>query len=174
MGAFDLVRISPDSAEAFRRVRLEALKTDPLAFGSTYEQELKLTSADWLKRAASLDGIHRVGFFIMRNGEPCGLVGCFRDDQDAARGQIISMWVAPLFRRAGLGMMLLEAIRSWAESQGITKLYLMVTRSNVGAIGLYRRAGFKDSGRTEPYPNDATLIKIEMMRSTEQKIYAGS
>lgn len=169
---FDIVRIAPESAEQFRRVRLEALKTDPLAFGSTYERELRLTPEEWLQRAESLDGIQRIGFFVIRDKEPCGLGACFRNDGDASVGQVISIWVAPSSRRSGLGMMLLEAIRAWAESQGITKLLLMVASGNSGAIKLYRHAGFTETGRTQPYPNDPTLMEIEMSRSTEQKMPA--
>lgn len=169
---FDIVRIAPEFAEVFRRVRLEALRTDPLAFGSTYEKEVQLSPEDWLKRAESLDGIQRIGFFLMRDREVCGLGACFRDDQNPTIGQVISIWVSPSSRRAGLGIMLLEAIRSWAESQGITKLLLMVASGNSGAIELYRRAGFSETGLTKPYPNDPTLMEIEMSRSTAQEISA--
>jgi ribosomal protein S18 acetylase RimI-like enzyme len=39
----------------------------------------------------------------------------------------------------------------------------MVTCNNDGAIGFYERLGFKKTGRTEPYPNDDTLMEFEMM-----------
>ena len=167
---FELVRIDGNSAGLFRRIRLEALKTDPAAFSSTYEREAQFGDEEWRKRAASLDGHDKVGFFATRAGEPCGLVACFRSDADRSRASIISMWVAPEARRCGLASMLLEAARAWAESRGIATLFLFVTERNQAAIALYRRAGFKETGRSEPYPNDATMVEIEMERSTKGEI----
>jgi ribosomal protein S18 acetylase RimI-like enzyme len=43
-------------------------------------------------------------------------------------------------------------------------LQLMVTSINEPAIGFYERLGFTRTGRTEPYPNDPTVIEYEMSR----------
>jgi ribosomal protein S18 acetylase RimI-like enzyme len=162
---FELVRINGDSAESFRKIRLEALKTDPKAFSSTHEREAQFTDEEWRQRA-SLNGSDRVGYFVIKAGEPCALVACLRDDGEPSRARVVSMWVAPGVRRCGLASMLLEAVRAWAESQGIATLRLFVTSENLGAIALYRRSGFVETGKCEPYPNDARMIEIEMERST--------
>lgn len=167
---FEVVRIDGDSAELFRKIRLDALQADPAAFSSTYEREAQFGDEEWRKRAASLDGRDKVGFFVTKAGEPCGLVACFRSDVDRSRASIISMWVAREARRCGLASMLLEAARAWAESRGIATLCLFVTERNHAAIALYRRVGFKETGRSEPYPNDATMVEIEMERSTKGAI----
>ena len=161
----ELVRIDRNSVELFRKIRLAALKTDPGAFSSTYEREAQFTDEEWQQRA-SLDGRDKVGFFVTKAGEPCGLVACFRSEVDRLRASVISMWVAPEARRCGVASMLLEAARAWAESRGIATLCLFVTERNHAAIALYRRVVFKETGRSEPYPNDATMVEIEMERST--------
>jgi ribosomal protein S18 acetylase RimI-like enzyme len=166
---FELVRIDGHSVELFRKIRLEALKTDPLAFGSTYEREAQFSGEEW-RRRASLEGRDRVGYFVMKNGEPCALVACLREDGDASRARVVSMWVAPAERRRGLASKLLEAVRTWAESQGFATLRLFVTSENHGAIALYRRVGFLETGKCEPYPNNANIVEIEMERPTSGAI----
>lgn len=165
----EIIRITPHLAGLYRDLRLTALKTDPLSFGSTYEGELMLTYADWERRAAALDGHNRVGFFAIADGAPGGLIACFRDPDDGCVGQVISMWVAPAVRRRGVGRQLLHAVRDWAASHDMARLQLLVTSSNAGAILLYRQAGYRETGRTESYPNDPQLVEIEMPRAVKDE-----
>lgn len=39
--------LSSEDWEKFRDIRLEALQTDPLAFGSSYAEEKILTQSEW-------------------------------------------------------------------------------------------------------------------------------
>lgn len=167
---FELVRIDGEGVEMFRKIRLTALKADPPAFSSTYEREAQLSAEEWRRRAEWLNGRERVGYFVTRAGEPCGLVACFRDEADGSRARVISMWVAPEVRRCGLASRLLETVRAWAQSQGMSKLCLFVTCNNDAAIALYRRVGFTETGKTEPYPNDVRMLEMEMERSTSGAI----
>jgi len=41
----------------------------------------------------------------------------------------------------------------------------MVTSNNEPAIRFYERLGFTKTGRTEPYPNDASFFEVEMSRT---------
>jgi len=41
---------------------------------------------------------------------------------------------------------------------------LMVTSNNAPAISFYLQLGFACTGRSEPYPNDASLVELEMLR----------
>ena len=78
----NLKRINPQMAALYRQVRLAALKSDPLSFGSTYEREAHFPEDEWVRRATSLDGKDRVGFLAFQDDIPCGLVACFRDNGD--------------------------------------------------------------------------------------------
>ncbi|HEV2326880.1 MAG TPA: GNAT family N-acetyltransferase [Terracidiphilus sp.] len=167
---FELVQIDGEAAGLYRRIRLAALKSDPSAFSSTYEREAQFGEEVWRQRA-SLDGRDRVGYFMMKAGAPCALVACLREEDDGhSRGRVVSMWVAPEARRCGLASRLLEAVRAWAESRGISTLRLFVTNNNHPAIALYKRAGFAETGKCEAYPNDPNLLEIEMERSTRVPI----
>ena len=75
------------------------------------------------------------------------------------------MWVAPTHRRLGIGRSLVEAIVTWARMQNVRTLLLRVTSNNDTAINFYQRLGFSQTGKTEPYRNDPSLLDYEMRRS---------
>jgi ribosomal protein S18 acetylase RimI-like enzyme len=160
----ELVRIGSELTAEYRAVRLRALQETPLAFGSTFEREVRLTDEEWMARAARCSGGRDVGFLARCDGEYAGLALCFVDAEDPSVGQLISMWVAPEARRSGVGRMLIDAIVAWAAERGLRTIKLMVTSVNGGAMEFYRRLGFERTGRTEPYPNDPAVVEYEMVR----------
>ena len=157
-----LQRIAPDNAHVYRTVRLRALATDPTAFGSTYEREAQLSDEDWRQRALRCSGAGSTGYLAFDGVAPCGLIACFMNEQHPNCADVISMWVDPTYRRAGVGTALINAVESWAESAGLVELRLMVTSVNSGATRFYERLGFCMTGKTEPYPNDPVIVEYEM------------
>jgi ribosomal protein S18 acetylase RimI-like enzyme len=158
--------ITLENAFVFKAVRLAALLDSPWAFGGTYAKESQLSDAEWAARARKWNGEGCAGFLAMDGETVCGIVSATPDDLDATRvAWVEAMWVAPAHRKNGVGRMLIEFIFAWARARGLVSLKLMVTSSNDRAIGFYRRLGFAETGVTEPYPNDPSLIEIEMLRS---------
>ena len=146
----------------FRTVRLWALQDSPAAFGSTFARESQFPDAEWLRRAANMNGEKAVGYLAMDDDRACGIIGAFRDENNSLSANVVSMWVAPAHRRTGVGSSLVTAIQTWARSRGVRALRLMVTSNNRTAIEFYERMGFSMTGKTEPYPNDPSLIEYEM------------
>jgi GNAT superfamily N-acetyltransferase len=146
----------------FKAARLRALQDAPTAFGSTFAREIQFSDAEWLRRAGNMSSERGVGFLAMENGIACGIIGAFLDEHEADKAQIVSMWVAPEFRRCGVGRALIGAIKVWARSHGARTLLLMVTSCNQTAIEFYKRCGFIMTGNTSPYPNDSSLLEYEM------------
>ncbi len=157
--------ITAHNAIVFKDVRLRALLDTPTAFSSTHAEESKLTDADWLKRAAQWSGEKSVGYLAMDTGISCGIASGLLDQADATHAHLLSMWVAPTHRRQGVGRTLVEAVVSWARTQNIRTLQLLVTSNNRTAIEFYQRLGFSLTGKTEPYRNDPALSNFEMNRS---------
>lgn len=52
------------------------------------------------------------------------------------------MYVDPAFRGQGINTQIIERLRQWADSQGITELRLDVYTINTRAIRAYEKAGF--------------------------------
>ncbi len=149
----------------FKNVRLRALQDSPTAFSSTYAEESKLTDADWLQRATQWSSEKSVGYLAMDARDPCGIASGLLDQADATRAHLLSMWVAPTHRRQGVGRTLVEAVVSWACSQNVRTLQLLVTSNNDSAIEFYQRLGFSLTGKTETYRNDPALSNYEMISS---------
>ena len=162
--------ITPDAALVFRAVRLRALADSPLAFSATWDAESRLSDEEWIRRCERWNGEHAIGYLAfdtLDEKSACGLVGCYSEsrseDHSAPHGQVVSMWVDPVYRRAGVGTLLIDGLKDWAKSRGLRELRLMVTSVNQGAAGFYQRMGFRMTGKTEPYPNDPAIVEHEMV-----------
>jgi ribosomal protein S18 acetylase RimI-like enzyme len=160
-----LHQITPALASIYKAVRLRALEDTPAAFGSTYARESQLSDADWQQRAANLCTPRSIGYLAQDHDVYCGIAVSFLNQQNPQHAELMSMWVAPEQRRTNTGRLLVDAIEAWARSVGAHTLQLMVTSYNLAAISFYQRLGFTETGRTEPYPNDPSLIQFEMSKS---------
>lgn len=163
-----MITIEPVSSRLvrdFRKVRLSALQDTPLAFGSTFSEESRLSDEDWLNRVSTWNSDRTVCYIAMDEGAPCGIIAGKCDEHVPQRAYVLSMWVAPTHRRTGLGTRLVNAVQLWAHNLEVHELCLMVTNRNSTAINFYEECGFTFTGRTEPYPNDPALFEYEMVKS---------
>jgi GNAT superfamily N-acetyltransferase len=135
-------RIRPDEANSFRAIRLEALKANPEAFGSTFELEDKLDLA-WF--AGRLENSHVMGAF--RDGELLGTGGFAiqQGPKNAHKGRLWGMYVRPSSRNFGVGRLLLSAVLGVAR-ENVELIQLSVVRENRPARRLYESVGFLEFG----------------------------
>ena len=66
---------------------------------------------------------------------------------DATTAEIKRMWVAPEARGLGIARRLLEALEDQARGAGMKRLVLDTNRSLAEAQALYRKAGYRETGR---------------------------
>lgn len=159
----EIKRITPETAFVFKEVRLRALAESPTAFSSTYARESQFPDEEWRRRAERCSGDGKDAMFMaFENEAVCGIAGTLRDPENAGRAQLVSMWVDPAHRRAGVGKALIDAVVEWNSARGVAELALMVTDVNVAAIAFYERLGFAKTGVTEQYPNDPSILEYEM------------
>jgi RimJ/RimL family protein N-acetyltransferase len=135
-----------DGAEwqAWRDIRLRALRDSPDAFGSTYAREVAFAEADWRRR---LEDPTSVSVLALEGHRAVGMVGGFQDLPGWLH--VIAMWVDPGARGRGLAQGLLRAIHHWADDRGL-RLHLDVSTANPGARRVYERYGFTITGETRP------------------------
>jgi ribosomal protein S18 acetylase RimI-like enzyme len=157
-------QITAANVALFKDVRLRALADTPSAFGSTFARESEFPDSEWLNRALKWNGGKGIGYLAMDGPNGCGIAGSFLNEKDLTQAQLISMWTAPTYRQQGVGRLLVNEILRWAKSRNARALLLMVTSVNQPAMLFYERLGFTRTGRTEPYPNDPTIIEYEMSR----------
>jgi ribosomal protein S18 acetylase RimI-like enzyme len=157
-------QITLDNLAVFKEVRLRALQESPWAFGSTYAREREFTDGEWKARLERWNGVNGIGFVVMDDDIACGIAGALRDQTDATRAQLVSMWTAPTHRRKGTGRLLVDEVVRWAVQRGMEELQLMVTSQNDAAMRFYAQLGFTRTGRVQPYPNDPSLMEYEMAK----------
>lgn len=82
------------------------------------------------------------------DGTVLGYIGMYRVLEE---GDITQVAVSPDSRRRGIGEALLRALLTYAKENGIEAVTLEVRDSNVPAIGLYTKLGFKQIGLRKGY-----------------------
>jgi ribosomal-protein-alanine N-acetyltransferase len=86
--------------------------------------------------------------------------------------EVLTIAVAPSARRKGKASALLgEAMRD-AAAQGARAMYLEVAVSNMAAVALYRRFGFREVGRRKAYyapSEDALILRTELPFAAKEK-----
>jgi RimJ/RimL family protein N-acetyltransferase len=140
-------RVRTEEWPAFRALRLEALRTDPLAFGSTLERELEYPDAEWQRRVASAATATREATFVAidPSGGFVGMVGCFPDQTAEI---VYGMYLAPALRGRGLGGRLLDALLEWFMANlPETPVGLEVNPTAEAAARAYLARGFTFDGR---------------------------
>ena len=95
-------RLEPTDVDAFRAVRLDALRLHPAAFGMAYEDEAELDRAQFADRLAA-PGITRFGAFDAE-GRMVGLVGLQSPAgaKQRHKAHLFSMYVDAAHRGTGL------------------------------------------------------------------------
>jgi len=133
-------RLDEEDWAIYRRVRLEALREAPYAFGSTYGREKDRSEAEW--RSAVLS---RARFVAESDANVVGTASGGAGD-DTGVAALTAMWVDPRFRERGIGGALMAAVIDWGRRSGYSRLHLWVVEGNTKAERLYERNGFKRTG----------------------------
>ena len=158
-------RVQPADGRLVREVRLRSLFSDPASFGSTYEREAAFSDADWDEWASDdAAGDDMATLLALRRGEPVGIVGAFRDDDEASLFHVIAMWVAPDERGRGLGRRLLGEIEGWIAASGGSTVQLSVADSAEPARRLYESAGYSPDGESIPSPHHPGVRHVSLRR----------
>lgn len=131
--------------------RLAALHDAPGEFGTTFEEASRLALARWTEQLKELPT-----FIAVDSGRDIGIVRCAEEEDTI---WIISMWVAPTRRSAGVGGMLIDATLTWTHSTGARRVLLDVTEENQPALALYRKKGFRPTGVLGRFPEPRTHIR---------------
>jgi GNAT superfamily N-acetyltransferase len=142
---------------------LRALADAPDAFGVVVSEAEAQPMSYWeeLTRSVTEPGQHVMFLACKEDTVPRSAYGLLDRAQQEA-GRVGGMWVAPAARRRGIGRALLHAVIAWARGRQLMHLELWAPAHSPAAVALYRRAGFRETGRRRPLPNHPALEIIEM------------
>ncbi|WP_246941959.1 GNAT family N-acetyltransferase [Bacillus pinisoli] len=138
--------LEPTDAVIYREIRLEALKANPEAFSSSYEEEKESTLESFENRL-KFGHFFTFGAFVENN--LVGVVTLIVETKTKTkhRANIVAMYVYPENRKSGIGRKLMtEAILKAKEIKVVEQIYLTVTSGNEPAKNLYNSLGFKTYG----------------------------
>ncbi|HWO75390.1 MAG TPA: GNAT family N-acetyltransferase [Bacillus sp. (in: firmicutes)] len=142
----EIRRLTPFDAEIYREVRLEALKLNPEAFSTRYEDEIKRPIKVYQERFRS-NLSFTLGAFV--DEKLVGTVTVVREQHLKLqhRVQVVAMYVKPTVRGKGIGKALMnEAVQKTREWEGVEQIHLTVVSSNESARNLYLSLGFQVCG----------------------------
>jgi len=144
------VILRPSRAEdwqAYRELRLEALRDHPTAFGADYNENLLHPDEFWQKRV-SPDSEQQAFFFAEQARGLIGMTGIFRKSGRKSKhaATVWGVYVRPEWRGLHLAEKLIEACLEWGRRNEIVIASLGVAVDNKPAIRCYERSGFTRTG----------------------------
>lgn len=139
------IRIARLPAERWgdsRDLRLEALRSEMIAFGSSPEEEENFSSDIWKQRLKN-------AFFALDGDTAIGMLSCVIRNRVKTHhvADIFGVYVKPEYRGQGIGILLMESAFSFVAEHGdVIKIGLAVCAQQEAAYNLYRKLGFEVVG----------------------------
>ncbi len=150
----DIRLLTEADAQKWWGLRLQALREEPQAFGTSYETALAIPEAE--KLAQFFQRVSNSDNFIVGAFDGnllVGMMGLFRENglKSQHRAKIWGVYVTLEVRRQGVAKALLRKLIEHARtSPGLEQLHLSVVTLQTAALRLYLSQGFEIYG-TEPH-----------------------
>jgi GNAT superfamily N-acetyltransferase len=147
--------LGPDEWERLKKIRIRALKANPVAFGADLNEVQTRSKDDWLKDyakedylVASINGVD-VGMLFIEvltgdHGATCWIGGC---------------WTDPAYRGKGVMRALFNFIDENAIAKNWTRQGLGVFTDNYAAIKAYEYLGFAFVGEKMPGSSEGKFFQ---------------
>jgi ribosomal protein S18 acetylase RimI-like enzyme len=132
--------------EAYRALRLEALREEPQAFGSSYEENLQLPDTFWQGRLAqAVEGRTSWMLFARQHDHLVGMVGAYQTEAMMSQNIafVVAVYVTAAARGQGISRhLMLELLDLLKQTTSIRRVRLTVNVAQTEAVRLYERLGF--------------------------------
>jgi GNAT superfamily N-acetyltransferase len=128
--------LQPDEVDRYRYLRLRALLDSPAAFTATWDEENAMPDSAWVARVESSESA------IVVADTGAELVGLAGGIPWEGRLRVVSVWVAPGWRRRGLARQLVEQVCEWGAATGYAEAQIETAIGNADPQKLYQALGF--------------------------------
>ncbi len=163
----ELRLLTPDDADAFWHLRLEALRNDPASFADSAEEHLTTTVAAARDRLSKNDPVSNFIVGVFEDGQLTATAGfySYAHNKERHKGHIWGVYVRPESRGKGVASALMKEIVRRARAIGGLEQITLVASANLPAQRLYKALGFESYG-VEPhslkigneYVNDVLMV----------------
>jgi ribosomal-protein-alanine acetyltransferase len=99
-----------------------------------------------------LNDYNAIGLAASVNGETAGFIIAQVDTaRNTPIGHILTLDIAPAYRRKGIAQKLLQAAEAIMKQKGAKECHLEVREDNIAAANLYQKLGYKKVGKLQKY-----------------------
>lgn len=147
----------------YKTIRLEALRKNPNAFGSTYEYESVQDNSYWQN---TLNSQLILGLFDAKQIIGCVGLDIHPMERFKHNAKLWGMYVSEEYRGSEAASKLIEETASHVKKMGIVQIHLACMEENKKAINFYKKLGFQLYGVMpkavridSQYINDCLMIK---------------
>jgi ribosomal protein S18 acetylase RimI-like enzyme len=148
MAKFQIVKLTKDEWPLYQKIRLESLKMEAHAFGSSYAEVRQRPDSHWQERLLEAQAGEKSWLlFAKENDRIIGMIGAYCPDQNDVV-EIVSVYVTKEKRGQGIATALLAAIlEQIGRKRTFRKAELSVNAKQTAAVALYRHMGFQIVGK---------------------------
>jgi GNAT superfamily N-acetyltransferase len=137
--------ITESEVEAYKALRLEALREHPEAYGTDYDEDAAQPDSVWRDRVGKAAG-DPSGSIVLADagGELAGMVGVWRGSGIKTRHEatIWGVYVRAKYRGQKLTDRMINEALGWCRGGNVRIVRLTVVTCNTAAICSYQRCGF--------------------------------
>lgn len=131
--------LTNEDAENWLRLRLEALRGEPLSFSKSPDEQ----------KPIAMESPNGFTLGAFESGDLVGTVSFMREPnaKERHKGHVLGLYVRPSARGKRTGEALISALIAKAKDHGVEQLVLGVMETSEAALRLYRRCGFSVYGK---------------------------
>lgn len=152
----EILKLNEDNWQDYKNLRLEALQSDPQAFGASYADAIKKPDDEWIERVKAAQNEDKdIMLFAKTDGQLIGMIGAYFN-KEINKPNVADIWgvyVNSQYRGRSIGKKLMqELLNRLGTVPNLRRVKLMVNKNQTSAVGLYQSLGFEVTG------NESTVL----------------